>query len=125
MKKMILHRSLNLLIPAVFFVLTSGKAQNTALDLKSKDNLNKITLSLSQDGKLSYTVTRKDKTIILDSPLGLSLENNDFTAGLSVEKVSPVEEKREKYELKVANNKVADHVFKSKSIHCRLRRRCF
>ncbi|WP_316634546.1 glycoside hydrolase family 97 catalytic domain-containing protein [uncultured Flavobacterium sp.] len=116
MRKMFIHRTLSLLIPAVFFVLTSGKAQNKDLYLKSKDNLNKITLSLTEDGKLSYKVTRRDKTIILDSPLGLNLENNDFTFGLSVVKVSPIEEKREKYELKVANNKVADHVFKSKSI---------
>lgn len=113
---MFIHRTLSLLIPAVFFVLTSGKAQNKDLYLKSKDNLNKITLSLTEDGKLFYKVTRRDKTIILDSPLGLNLENNDFTSGLSVVKVSPIEEKREKYELKVANNKVADHVFKSKSI---------
>lgn len=113
---MFIHRTLSLLIPAVFFVLTSGKAQNKDLYLKSKDNLNKITLSLTEDGKLSYKVTRRDKTIILDSPLGLNLENNDFTSGLSVEKVSPIGEKREKYELKVANNKVADHIFKTKSI---------
>jgi alpha-glucosidase len=116
MKKMFLNRSLSVLIPAVFLMLTSCVAQNEELSLKSKDNLNKIELSLSQDGKLSYKVTRKDQAIILDSPLGLNFENNDFTTGLSVVKVSPIEEKREKYELKVANNKVADHVFKSKSI---------
>ncbi|MFQ6601063.1 glycoside hydrolase family 97 catalytic domain-containing protein [Flavobacterium sp. C3NV] len=116
MKKMFIHRSLSLLLPAMFFAQVSVKAQNEGLDLKSKDNSNKITLSLGEGGKLSYNVTRKDKTIILDSPLGLSLENNDFTSGLSVVKVSAIEEKREKYELKVANNKVADHVFKSKSI---------
>jgi alpha-glucosidase len=116
MRKMFIHRTLSLLIPAVFFVLASGKAQNKDLYLKSKDNLNKITLSLTEDGRLSYKVTRKDKTVILDSPLGLNLENNDFTSGLSVVNVSSIEEKREKYELKVANNKVADHVFKTKSI---------
>ncbi|OXA70785.1 glycoside hydrolase [Flavobacterium aquidurense] len=116
MKKMFIHRSLSLLIPALFFAQVSVKAQNEGLSLKSKDNLNKIELSLAERGKLSYNVTRKDKTIILDSPLGLTFENNDFTSGLSVVKVSAIEEKREKYELKVANNKVADHVFKSKSV---------
>lgn len=113
---MFIHRTLSLLVPALFFVHVSGKAQNDGLSLKSKDNLNKITLSLAKDGKLSYEVTRRDKTVILDSPLGLTFENNDFTSGLSVVKVSSIEEKREKYELKVANNKVADHVFKSKGI---------
>lgn len=116
MKKMFIHRSLNLLIPAMFLAQFSVKAQNEGLDLKSKNNSNKITLSLAEGGKLSYKVTRKDKTIILDSPLGLTFENNDFTSGLSVVKVSPIEEKREKYELKVASNKVADHVFETKSI---------
>ncbi|SNR47745.1 glycoside hydrolase family 97 protein [Flavobacterium sp. ov086] len=116
MKKMFIHRSLSLLILAMFLAQVSVKAQNEGLSLKSKDNLNKIELSLTEGGKLSYKVTRKDKTIILDSPLGLTFENNDFTSGLSVVKVSPVEEKHEKYELKVANNKVADHVFETKSI---------
>ena len=105
-----------ILIPAVFFLLTNCKAQNNELSLKSKDNLNQISLSLTNGGKLSYKVTRRDKTIILDSPLGLTFENDDFTSGLSVVTVSPIEEKREKYELKVANNKTADHVFKTKSI---------
>lgn len=113
---MFIHRSLSLLILAMFLAQVSVKAQNEGLSLKSKDNLNKIELSLTEGGKLSYKVTRKDKTIILDSPLGLTFENNDFTSGLSVVKVSPVEEKHEKYELKVANNKVADHVFETKSI---------
>lgn len=116
MKKMFIHRSLSLLIPAMFLVQVSGKAQNDGLSLKSKDNLNKIELSLAKDGTLSYEVTRRDKKILLNSPLGLTFTNNDFTSGLSVVKVSAVEEKVEKYELKVANNKVANHVFKSKSI---------
>jgi alpha-glucosidase len=116
MKKMFIHRSLSLLLPVLFFVQAECKAQNEGLDLKSKDNLNKITLSLDKEGKLSYKITRKDKTVILDSPLGLTFENNDFTSGLSVVKVSPIEEKREKYELKVASNKIANHVFESKSI---------
>lgn len=116
MKKMFIHRSLSLLLPALFFAQAECKAQNEGLDLKSKDNLNKITLSLTEGGKLSYKVTRKEKTIILDSPLGLTFGNNDFTSGLSVVKVSPIEEKQEKYELKVASNKVANHVFETKSI---------
>lgn len=115
MKKMFIHQSLSLLLPAMLFVLTNCKAQNE-LSLKSKDNLNKISLSLSQDGKLSYQVTRRDKAVILDSPLGLRFKNDDFTAGLSVVKTSAIEEKLEKYELKVSNNKIADHVFKTKSI---------
>lgn len=113
---MLIHRSLSLLIPVMFFVQLTSKAQNDGLSLKSKDNLNKIELSLAKDGTLSYEVIRRDKKILLNSPLGLTFSNNDFTSGLSVVKVSPVEEKVEKYELKVANNKIANHVFKSKSI---------
>lgn len=113
---MFINQSLRFLIPALLLVVIDSKAQNKELSLKSKDNLNQISLSLNNDGKLSYKVTRANKAIILDSPLGLNFENDDFTSGLSVVKISSIEEKREKYELKVANNKIADHVFKAKSI---------
>ncbi|WP_090627918.1 glycoside hydrolase family 97 protein [Parapedobacter indicus] len=87
-----------------------------SLTIKSKDGLNKITLSLNEKGELYYQVTRRDKTLISDSPLGLTCDDQDFTSQLSVAEISPVEERREKYELKVSNYKEIDHVFQTKSI---------
>lgn len=87
-----------------------------SLTIKSKDGLNKITLSLNEHGALYYQVTRRDKILISDSPLGLTCDDQDFTSQLSVAEISPVEERREKYELKVSNYKEIDHVFQTKRI---------
>lgn len=116
MKSKFIYRALILVLPGALLLSTGCKAQDKAMYVKSKDNLNKITLSLNANGELSYKVTRKDKVLILDSPLGLNCEDEDFTTKLSVTNVSSVTEKREKYELKVANNKGINHVFESKSI---------
>ncbi|WP_217452233.1 glycoside hydrolase family 97 N-terminal domain-containing protein [Mucilaginibacter humi] len=100
----------------VFSLITNVFAQTKALSLQSGDKLNTITLSLSIDGKLSYRVTRRNNLIVEDSPLGLNCDDQDFTVGLSVVKVSAVQQRREQYQLKVANTKSVDHVFESKSI---------
>lgn len=116
MKINFFSHSPTLSVLATLFLFTSCKVADKSLYVKSKDNSNKITLSLNEDGELYYRVTRRDKVIISDSPLGLNCDDQDFTSGLSVAEVSPVEERRETYELKVANNKSIDHVFESKSI---------
>ena len=116
MNKKLFYCCLNALFLGILFSAATSQAQNKALYLQSRNNLNRITLSLSKDGRLSYNVTRRDQTIISDSPLGLKCDDQDFTSGLSVVKVSPVQIKREQYELKVANNKSVDHAFNSRSI---------
>ncbi|WP_394351062.1 glycoside hydrolase family 97 protein [Spirosoma arboris] len=73
-------------------------------------------MSLTKNGELHYNVTRRDKTIIADSPLGLNADDQDFTSGLSLVNVSPIAVRREKYDLKVGNVKTIDHVFDTKSI---------
>jgi len=98
----------------IFF--TSCKVQDKALYVKSKDGLNKITLALNQSGALRYNITRRDSLLITDSPLGLTLENQDFATGLTVTDISKTKQRREKYQLKVANNKSVDHVLEGKSI---------
>jgi len=97
-------------------LFTGGKAADKSLSVESKDGSNKITLSLNENGELYYHVTHSNKTIISDSPLGLNCDDQHFTSGLSVAEISAVEERREKYELKVGNFKGIDHVLKRKSI---------
>jgi hypothetical protein len=106
---------LNFLIVAIF-LFGGSKVASQSLELKSKAGSNKITLLLNKKGELSYKVTRRDQTLISDAPLGLICDDQNFTSGLSVVKVSPVEVRREKYELKVGNYKDIDHVFERKSI---------
>jgi hypothetical protein len=116
MKNRPIYCALSLIVLEVFCLTASCIAQTKALYLQSDDHLNKITLSLTADGKLSYNVTRRDKIIIADSPLGLSCDDQDFTSGLSVTEISPVQKKREQYALKVSNNKSVDHVLETQSI---------
>ncbi|SEM30815.1 Glycosyl-hydrolase 97 C-terminal, oligomerisation [bacterium A37T11] len=115
MKIKAIHQALILSVFGTLF-FTYGKAADEPLALKSKDGLNKITLSLNERGELHYNVTRRDQIILSDAPLGLKGDNLDFTSGLSVAEISPIEEKREAYELKVSNFKKIDHVLEHKSI---------
>lgn len=112
MKKQILHI---LAITTAGVLFTSCKSGSDALYVTSKDGHNKIALALNNAGELHYNVTRNNGTIISDSPLGLD-GNQDFTKGLVVAGVSSEGERREQYELKVANNKTTDHTLKTKSI---------
>jgi hypothetical protein len=84
--------------------------------LKSKDGLNEISLNLNENGELFYKVKRKGNLVVEKSPLGLRSDDQDFTRALKITKVSPVTEQREKYTLKVGNQKLIDHVFNSQSI---------
>ncbi len=107
-----------LLISSILGVLlfTGCDTENNAPYVKSKDGLNKITLSLNEKGELFYQVTRRDSILISDSPLGLDCDDQNFTSGLSIAEISPTEERRETYDLKVGHYKNIDHVFNSRSI---------
>ena len=50
----------------------------------SPDGNLKAIVSLSEEGKLSYTVSRDDRTIVDESPLGLTLSSEDLTEGLEL-----------------------------------------
>jgi len=105
-----------LFILEIFFLSTGFKLVDRSVSLASKDQSNKITLSLDQNGALSYHVSRKGNIIIQSSPLGLNFTDQDFTSGLSISKVSSIEARREKYELKVRNNKAVDHLLETRSV---------
>lgn len=103
-------------IIVVVFLFAGCKGGDNPLVLTSKDGLNSIGLSLNENGQLSYEVKRKDSLLISSSPLGLKCDDQDFTQGLSVSEISPVQEKREKYQLKISNNKETDQLFTTKSV---------
>src|SRR5690606_29879596 len=115
MKNKTIYQTLILSIVGMFLV-TGCSLADPSLSVTSKDGLNTITLSLNEQGELSYTVSRKDQILLANSPLGLVCDDQDFTIGLSVADVSPVEEKRETYELKVSNFKSIDHVLETRSV---------
>ena len=116
MKPKFTNRAWIISILAVFFLSTGFKVANRSVYLTSKDRLNKISLSLNQNGQLSYNVSRRGKMLVQDSPLGLNLSDQDFTSGLSITQISGIDAKPEKYELKVGNNKAVDHLLETRSV---------
>ncbi|KQS41803.1 glycoside hydrolase family 97 protein [Pedobacter sp. Leaf194] len=104
------------LLLEAYFATLSSFAQQRALYLQSENRLNKISLSLTGEGKLFYKVTRRDKVIIESSPLGLVRNDFDFTSGLSISEISQVAKRKERYELKVGNQKTIDHELNSRSV---------
>jgi alpha-glucosidase len=116
MKNAILIRISGLVTLLLLLANTNCSAQSRALYLESPDHQNKISLLLDKAGALSYKVTRANKTMIGNSPLGLIRDDQSFSAGLTVAKTSPVTRSREQYELKVANNKTVDHILSRMSI---------
>lgn len=113
---MVLNRIQIVLFLVLLGFLSVGCTEDHDLSIRSEDGLNKLSLELSNEGKLFFTVERDDKTLVKPSELGLLLSNQDLTEGLEVESISKVNKRREKYELKVSNFQKIDHVLNMKSI---------
>ncbi|MDB6065134.1 MAG: glycoside hydrolase [Pedosphaera sp.] len=87
---------------AIFLVALVGEA--SALDknswpLASPDGQCVISVSLGDDGSLSYQALRAGKIVIRQSPLGLRLDNSRFEKGLAFDHADKMERHRQKYEL--------------------------
>lgn len=67
--------------------------------VSSPDRANEITVHLDDHGSLSYKVTRKGRTVIGESPLGLECADQDFSKGLKLESVGKDEPRKEIYQL--------------------------
>ena len=68
------------------FCLLSSALRAEEFNVTSPDSTLKATVSLT-DGKLSYTVSRGDRTIVEESPLGLKASAVDFMEGLELYEV--------------------------------------
>lgn len=98
-------------------VLFSGfSAASQSMALSSTQGANTIALSLTKTGQLQYRVTHRGQLIVADSPLGLDCDDQNFTAGLSLVSVSPIDRRRETYTLKVSHVKSIDQVLNHRSI---------
>ena len=67
--------------------------------LASPDGKCRINVSLEKKGALAYEVRRDGKILVQKSPLGLRRDDQSFETGLVFEGQSPLETRREKYEL--------------------------
>lgn len=115
MRTSLIDKVLTFLVPAGL-LLSGFQATGQSMVLRSTPGASQITLSLTQKGELHYQVTHRNKLIIAESPLGLVYDDQDFTSGLSVVSVSPIELRRENYELKVSHVKTINHVLEYRTI---------
>ncbi len=84
---MIMRTQTLAILLAAFCLQMSVKAED--FTVASPDGSLKATVSLTEEGKLSYTVSRDERIIVDESPLGLKLSSTDLTEGLElVEAVS-------------------------------------
>ena len=88
---------------AASLICLAGKlwaAQETdSWSLHSPDGQCEISVSLGDDGSLSYQALREGKVVIQKSPLGLQRDDQDFEHLMTLDHAGAIEVKREKYEL--------------------------
>ncbi len=105
-----------IMILGMVLLSISCAQQEPSMELISKSGQNGIYLTLDENGSLFYNVKRNGDLLINESPLGLKTASEDFTKGLTVTQVSEITEKREQYELVVANTKSIDEILEHRSV---------
>ena len=78
--------------------------------LVSPDRQCAIAVSLGDDGRLSYEVSRNGKMVVQKSPLGLRRDDEDFEHSLAFDHAGKIERRHEKYELFAGTQPRVDHV---------------
>ena len=68
------------LLPAMSFA--AGLVESNSWSLVSPDGQCEISVSLGDDGSLSYQALRGGKVVIQKSPIGLQRDHQDFERGL-------------------------------------------
>lgn len=88
----------------------AGMIESNSWSLFSPDRHCEITVSLTDDGRLSYQVLRDGKVVIQQSPLGLKRNDEVFQSGLVLSSSGRIRRQREKYELLAGVQPRVDHV---------------
>src|SRR6202453_4021038 len=78
-----------------------------------------ISVSLSENGSLSYQVSRQSKTVLPSSPLGLRRDDQDFEQELSLDHAGPARSRREKYELFAGKTPHVNHLLRQRALFFR------
>jgi alpha-glucosidase len=78
---------------------TTAASESNSWSLVSPNNECQITVTLNDDGRLSYEALRDGKVVIQKSPLGLRCNDQDFEKNLSLDSAGKAHSQREKYQL--------------------------
>jgi alpha-glucosidase len=82
-------------------LLGSALASGAALALQSPDKQLNVSVEVTPDNTLSYSVTRHGQPVLLPSPLGLQLVGADFSRGLKLVRTSPIKAISDPYSMAV------------------------
>lgn len=91
-------------------------AETDSWSLASPDGRCVISVSLGDEGDLSYQVSRGGKEVILKSPLGLKRDDQDFERALVFDHAGAMETRREKYDLFTGPQSQVDHALNHRSL---------
>ena len=79
------------------------------VELRSPDGRLKVEISLNQDGKLFYSVFFDNEQLLINSKLGLVMEDSDFSENLSFKDLTSAKRIEESY--KLITGKKVDHYY--------------
>ena len=101
-----------LLLPA----WAAPASETNSWSLASPDGRCVISVSLDEQGELSYEVRRGGNPVLLKSPLGLNRDDEAFARGLTLQEAGTVECRREAYELLAGIAPQVDHTLNRRSL---------
>ncbi len=84
--------------------------------LDSPERHCKITVTLENDGSLSYGVSRDGRLVIRNSPMGLVSDDQGFDRALAFDREGAAEKHRETYELFSGNHTRVDRVIRKRTL---------
>lgn len=96
----------------VVLLAFSCNSKKMELSVASPDQKIKVNMSVAKNGVPLYSVVYGEDTVILPSALGIKMEHEDFTSGLSLKTVSDVNVIHDEYQLhygKRLNNSYTAH----------------
>jgi hypothetical protein len=94
----------------------AAATETNSWSLASPDGQCSITVSLGDDGTLSYQASRAGKIVIQKSPLGLRRDDQDFERSLVLDRAGKIEKHREKYELFAGVQPQVNHLLNYRSL---------
>jgi hypothetical protein len=96
--------------------LTLASTPTNTWSLASPENHCEISISLSDDGRLSYQASRDGKAVIAKSPLGIQRDDQSFERDLVLDFSGTQESRRESYELFSGTRTRIDSVLRHRAL---------
>lgn len=98
-------------------VLLAGRAAAADAVVASPDGALEVRVSLNAEGAPRYAVSRAGRPVLAESRLGLVRDDTDFSRGLALAAVSPVEPVSDRYEMLTAKRRAIAYAAHRRVFH--------